>query len=110
MLRCNHEHVQCMHGCSAVLLPLQYLGSQATGLPPLRTCSSGFAQDSWGSQSRSPSAGDISDFVARPLGVQVRGPAPMYAATSGETSSPHQRGHFLHAWAMNAIQNNKGTE
>ena len=42
-------------------------------MPPLRTSSSGAGQDSWGSQSRAPSAGEtsISDFIHRPVEVQL---------------------------------------
>jgi len=52
---------------------VQYLGQQLSGLPPLRTSSS-FGQDSWGSQSMTPSAGEpsISDFIPRPIGAEVR--------------------------------------
>lgn len=39
---------------------MQYLDQQTNGMPPLRTSSSGMGQDSWGSQSRTASAGETS--------------------------------------------------
>ena len=67
----------------AVDCALQYLCTESTEAPLLRTVSSmGNGQDSWAvSQSRTPSAGldSISDFVPGRLGVQVLFPAAVYA-------------------------------